>query len=112
MGCEKSDRHFFAYAIVSYSDSVKNPVAERWISPLDDNGEPVDPLNLPAFLEPRNWDPPSCFCAMRGTPCKARFLVPTWQTSPARNNMCLACSSSLCAYFGECTCLAYVHRLF
>ena len=76
-------------------------IAERWISPLDDKGEPVDPLNLPAFLEPRNWDLPSCFCVMRGAPRKAHFLIPTWKDSPAYNKLCLVCPDSSCCYFGE-----------
>ncbi|KAF9786649.1 hypothetical protein BJ322DRAFT_1106776 [Thelephora terrestris] len=67
--------------------------------PLDGDGQPVDPLQLPNFLETRNWDRPSCFCLLCGSHHKAQFLVPTWRDSPSYNAMCLVCPESECSYF-------------
>ena len=71
------------------------------ISPLDAEGQLVEPLELPAFLEMHSWNRPFCFCIMRGTPRKAQFLVPGRRESPAFGMMCLVCPSSECSYFGE-----------
>ena len=88
----------------SFQFFIKRPFAERPISPLDDNGEPIDPLNLPEFLKARNWDSPFCFCVARGPLCRVQFHLPVWEASPAYNSMCLVCPTADCPYFGEYTC--------
>ncbi|KAF9778392.1 hypothetical protein BJ322DRAFT_1108801 [Thelephora terrestris] len=67
--------------------------------PLDENGSPVEPSHLPQFLQTHDWDRPSCFCVMRGSPRKAQFLVPTWRESASFDMMCLVCPESDCSYF-------------
>ncbi|KAF9777753.1 hypothetical protein BJ322DRAFT_1109980 [Thelephora terrestris] len=67
--------------------------------PVDEKGEPVEPLLLPEFLKTHNWDRPSCFCVMRGSPRTTQFLVPTWRESQSYNMMCLVCPDSKCSYF-------------
>ncbi|KAF9793094.1 hypothetical protein BJ322DRAFT_1103529 [Thelephora terrestris] len=67
--------------------------------PLYETGDPVEPLDLPVFLETHHWDRPSCFCAMRGSPRKTQLLTPTWRESLSHGMMCLVCSESECSYF-------------
>ena len=102
MGRRNSARHFSACTIVSCSTFPQGSTY-RFVSPLHGDGQPVDPQDLPEFLETREWDGPSCLCAIRDLPRKAQFLVPSWRDSPAYGMMCLVCPDAKCCYFGTFT---------
>jgi hypothetical protein len=71
-------------------------------SPLDQDGNLVEPKNLLAFLEKYEWDMPNCLCAIRdnGVPKMTKFYVPASKKSGDNfADLCLVCRDASCPYF-------------
>ena len=85
----------------SASRLIRSLIANLSISPLDEDGNPVDPMFLPEYVKTHRWDRPFCFCAIRGSPHRVKFTILKQTGSKSPGKMCFACSKSRCPYFGE-----------
>ena len=69
-------------------------------SPIDPvTGSPVDPLELPQYLQKNEWTRPACLCSIRGIDRKT-VLTPVGSGSPLQWEMYLVCPEGECPYLG------------
>ena len=83
-------------AVTNYSPSL--PLLD---SPIDlATGSPVDPLDLPRYLQTNEWTRPMCLCSVQGF---ERTTVLTFGGSGSPRAASLVCPEAECPYIGAPT---------
>jgi hypothetical protein len=71
------------------------------VSPEGGDGRPLDPEELPKFMENYEWELPFCFCSLRdGRDVLTALCKPMTPTASSFQKWCIVCRYGTCSYYG------------